>query len=249
LHHAIKDHWVFGEAGSSTNRQAPSEYQLLVLLKYIGTQGSDSANDALTTHFRIGSGTYQIFRRRVCRALIDVLEPTSYHWPDPEAHQAMSKVMQQQYLFPNCIGLMEGTLLPLEFKPPTLDGECYFSRKGFYGLNVLIVCDYMSKITYYQVGWPGSVHNNRVWRTCKLGRKTGDYFLPHEYLRTDLAFTASDHIVPAFKASKDVPISSNNSNFNTLLAKPRIKSEHCTIGLMKGRFPWLKNIRIKIREK
>jgi hypothetical protein len=247
LHNEIKDHWVFGKPGSSKTPQAPSEYQLLVLLKYIGTQGSDAANESLTTHFRIGSGTCEIFRRRVCHALIDVLEPTSYLWPDAKARQAMSTVMQQQYLFPNCIGLMDGTLLPLEFKP-MLDGECYFSRKGFYALNMLIVCDYLSKVTYYQVGWPGSVHDNRVWRTCKLGRKTGEYFLPHEYLLTDSAFTASDHIVPAFKATKGVPITSNNSNFNTLLAQPRIKSEHC-IGLLKGRFPWLKNIRIRIKEK
>jgi hypothetical protein len=31
-----------------------------------------------------------------------------------------------------------------------------------------------------------------------------------------------------------------------LLAKPRIKSEHC-IGLMRGPFPWLHNIQIRIK--
>jgi hypothetical protein len=51
LHHAIKDHWVFGKPGSSATPQTPSEYQLLVLLKYTGTKGSDSANELLTTHF------------------------------------------------------------------------------------------------------------------------------------------------------------------------------------------------------
>ena len=140
---------------------------------------------------------------------------------------------------------MDGTLLPLEFKP-ALDGECYYSRKGFYALNMLIVCDYMARVTYYQVGWPGSVHDNRVWRTCKMGRRSSDYFLPHEYLLTDSAFTPSQHIVPAFKSTRGQPIPSNNLNFNTLLAKPRIKSEHC-ISLLKGRFPWLRNIRIRIR--
>jgi hypothetical protein len=51
LHQEIKDHWVFGRPGSAKTPQAPSEYQLLVLLKYIGTQGSDSANESLTLHF------------------------------------------------------------------------------------------------------------------------------------------------------------------------------------------------------
>ncbi len=244
LNEQIKGHWVFGTPGSVRKPQAPCEYQLLVLLKYIGTQGSDSANESLTTHFRIGSGTCEMFRIRVLRALID-LESTAYFWPSSDERHEMSRVMQQQYLFPNCVGLMDGTLLPLEFKPEK-DGECYYCRKGFYALNMLIVCDYMARITYYQVGWPGSVHDNRVWRTCKLGRNASQYFLPHEYLLTDSAFTPSDHVVPAFKSTKGQPISSNNLNFNTLLAKPRIKSEHC-IGLMKGRFPWLRNIRIKIK--
>ena len=34
---------------------------------------------------------------------------------------------------------------------------------------------------------------------------------------------------------------------NTLLVEPRVKSEHC-IGLLKGRFPWLRSIRLKITE-
>ena len=38
----------------------------------------------------------------------------------------------------------------------------------------------------------------------------------------------------------------NCSKFNDLLAMAHVKSEHC-IGLLKGRFPWLKNILIKIR--
>jgi hypothetical protein len=140
LNEKIKGHWVFGTPGSAKNPQAPCEYQLLVLLKYIGTQGSDSANESLTTHFRIGSGTCEIFRRRVLRALID-LESTAYFWPSADERREMSRVMQQQYLFPNCVGLMDGTLLPLEFKPE-LDGECYYCRKGFYAnkslLNTLI---------------------------------------------------------------------------------------------------------------
>ena len=35
--------------------------------------------------------------------------------------------------------------------------------------------------------------------------------------------------------------------FNTALAKPRVSSEHC-IGMLKGRFPWLRQIRMKIKK-
>ena len=36
--------------------------------------------------------------------------------------------------------------------------------------------------------------------------------------------------------------------FNTLLAKPRVKSEHC-IGILKGRFPFLRCIPLKLAKK
>ncbi|CAB9531801.1 unknown protein [Seminavis robusta] len=43
-------------------------------------------------------------------------------------------------------------------------------------------------------------------------------------------------------------MSQNSTEFNTLLAKPRVKSEHC-IGILKGRFPFFKSIRMKIAKK
>jgi DDE superfamily endonuclease len=67
-------------------------------------------------------------------------------------------------------------------------------------------------------------------------------FSPKEYLLGDSAFTASDIMIPPFKSTPGNELPSNYSAFNTLLAKPRVKSEHC-IGMLKGRFPFLKGIR------
>jgi DDE superfamily endonuclease len=98
------------------------------------------------------------------------------------------------------------------------------------------------------VGWPGSVHDNRVWRTCKLFKNCAEMFSPREYLLGDSAFTASDIMVPPFKSAAGSELSANYTAFNTLLAKPRVKSEHC-IGLLKGRFPFLRVIRMLLGNK
>ena len=68
------------------------------------------------------------------------------------------------------------------------------------------------------------------------------------YILTDSAFIASKHVMPAFKgmAGSNTNTAINRQAFNDLLAKPRVKLEHC-IGLLKGRFPFLKNIRIDIK--
>jgi hypothetical protein len=74
------------------------------------------------------------------------------------------------------------------------------------------------------------------------------FFSPKEYLLGDSAFTPGEHMIPAFKHPPKANMPAEESSFNTLLAKPRVKSEHC-IGLLKGKFPWLKNIRITIHAK
>lgn len=159
----------------------------------------------------------------------------------------MSLRTQAIFHFPNCVGLVDGTLLPLENKPSLL-GDNYLSRKGCYAVSVLVVCDEVARVLYYLAGWPGLVHDNRVWRNCKMFLNKDAFFSPMEYLPGDSAFTPGEHMIPTIKNAPKSNMRAEQSSFNTLLAKPRVKSEH-GIGLLKGRFPWLKNIRITIHAK
>ena len=110
---------------------------------------------------------------------------------------------------------------------------------------MLVVCDDQGCILYYHVGWPGSVHDNRVWCNCKLNTEWQLMFSNKQYLLGDSAFTASSIMIPPFKSVPGASLSSNETAFDTLLAKPRVKSEHC-IGIVKGQFPFLKCIRLKL---
>ena len=48
-------------------------------------------------------------------------------------------------------------------------------------------------------------------------------------------------MVPPFKSLPGTVLQHNETQFNALLAKPRVKSEHC-IGILKGHFPFLRSI-------
>jgi DDE superfamily endonuclease len=183
------------------------------------------------------------YRNNALDALL-TLEEKTYIWPDAIERKQIARRIKKRYKFPNCVGLIDGTLLPLA-KRPLLHGENYLSRKKFYAVVMLVVCDDNGRILYYQIGWPGSVHDNRVWRTCRLSKQRHKYFSKRQYLLGDSAFTASEVMIPPFKATAGSNLSSNRTGFNTLLAKPRVKSEHC-IGILKGRFPFLRNIRLKL---
>lgn len=44
-----------------------------------------------------------------------------------------------------------------------LTGKNILQKKRGYAFRGLIICDDMARITNIDLGWPGSVHDNRVW--------------------------------------------------------------------------------------
>jgi len=125
-------------------------------------------------------------------------------------------------------------LFPLAFAP-TLNGKDYYTRKGDYAIKGLVICDDTARITWIEVGWPGSVHDNRVWLNSEIYLNRDKYFDRWEYLLGDSAFSTSAVMVPAFKKGHNISLSEEKRFFNTKLAKIRIKSE-CCIGLLKACF-------------
>ena len=102
----------------------------------------------------------------------------------------------------------------------------------------LVVCDDAARITWVEMGWPGSVHDNRVWVNSDIYLSTDKYFDQKEYFLGDSAFLASAVMIPAFNKSHNSNLSEERRFFNNKLAKVRIKSKHC-IGLLKAPFQHL----------
>jgi hypothetical protein len=140
--------------------------------------------------------------------------------------------------------MTDGTVLPLETKPRR-NGEDYFCRKGFYAVHALITCDDLARIRHVVVGWPGSVHDNRVWSETDLAEDPQSFFAENEYLLGDAAFQASSIMIPPFKKPAKARLERHKKYFNTRLAKPRTKSEH-SIGLIKSRFQYFRCIRARL---
>ena len=149
-----------------------------------------------------------------------------------------------KYHFRKCIGIIDGTLFPFTFKPG-LTGEDYFCRKSIYALHSLITCDDVGRIRDIVLGWPGSVHDNRVWRNSRLNDKR--FFCLGQYLLGDSAFEASEIMVSSYKKPATSSLPQQQEFFNTILAKIRIRSKH-SIGMLKGRFQFMKGMRMRIRK-
>ena len=239
----IKDHPVFY---SKTNKQTPVEHQLMTWLKFVGTEGSGASNHNQRNTFGIGYGTGSSFRRRVTKS-IRSLKDQYYYWPGEPERKIIAKEIFTRYDFPHCVSIADGTLFPLAFEPETEDAPDYSGRKYGYSLSTMIFCDHKRRIRHYLAGFPGSAHDSRVFKASKVASDPKAHFADREYCIGNSAFENSWFMVSAFKKPKGVPIPEAHEKFNEKMARLRIISEHC-IGMLKGRFPWLRSIRFKITE-
>ncbi|KAL6839536.1 hypothetical protein ACP4OV_030806 [Aristida adscensionis] len=84
--------------------------------------------------------------------------------------------------FNDCIGAIDGT--HIEVVVPRSMVVQYTGRHGYTSQNVMVVCDFDMRFTFVLAGWPGSVHDMRVFEDAmnKYGHKfphppPGKYYL------------------------------------------------------------------------
>ena len=120
----IEDHPVFGRDTTRRGRkQAPPSHQLMVFLKFVGTEGSGASNANQRHTFHIGYGTSEKYRKRVTQALLSLRDEYVF-WPNAEERRKIAREIHTTYQFPHCVGIGDGTLFPLAFEPQTTDRGC-----------------------------------------------------------------------------------------------------------------------------
>jgi len=244
----IKDDKVF------KNKRGPKQmnpkHQLMVLLDYLGTEGCGANLPKQRAYFKIGHGSVKNCRKRARKAILRCLGEKYYNWPDENERRKIAKWFKKEFNLPNCVGVMDGTLFPLEFEPETEDAGDYHGRKFQWSLTCLVVSDQKRRIRWYVSGYPGSAHDNRMLRRSPLKLKKEEWFALYEYIIGDTAFDPGENVVPAYKASpgQSEPDDPDERLFNRVMSTPRVSSEHVN-GMWKGRFPWLRMIPNKIKNK
>lgn len=120
--------------------------------------------------------------------------------------------------------------------------------KIIYALHMLIICDIVIRIIYHVVQSLRSASGNREWRKFKLKVRLLKFLEKIQYILTDSAFTISSIVVLAFQNTNCDHISCTEHALTARFYRSNIKYEHCIV-LLKGSFPWLQNVRIRIKNK
>ncbi|XP_066375116.1 protein ALP1-like [Miscanthus floridulus] len=134
----------------------------------------------------------------VVKLAVDTIKPV-----DPEFRTIYPRLRNPRFhpFFNNCIGALDGTHIPCVV--PTDKVVQYMCRKGMTTQNVLAVYDFDMRFTFVLVGWPGSVHDMRVFTDAMT--KYGDMF-PHpptgKYYLVDSGYPNRSSYLAPYKGTK-----------------------------------------------
>lgn len=103
------------------------------------------------------------------------------------------------------------------------------------------VCDHRRKIIDLFVGYPGSVHDSRVFRNSplknSLGAKCGRYFI-----LGDSGYPLQENLLTPYKDRGN--LTRRQQNYNNKLCKNRYVIEHC-FGIVKQKFRQLYHLKLR----
>ena len=140
------------------------------------------------------------------------------------------------------LGAIDG--FHISVSAPLDSPESYVNRKGFHSLVLQVVCDDQLIIRDAITGWPGSVHDARVYRNSDLFHRiqaNPATMCPEgSYLIGDAGYPLSEQMITPFKGQ----LNPEQANFNFAHSSTRMVVEK-TFAILKGRFRCLKNLDVK----
>ena len=140
------------------------EKKLLLFLYYIG---SIISFKKVATLFGISVSSAWRYVDCVLTVLL-MLKDRVIRLPSDEACVASANAVQQAKGFYGFVGAVDGCHIPIE--RPREDEHTYVNRKGYHSLVLMGVCDENMIFTDINVGWPGSVHDSRIFKNTSLGK-------------------------------------------------------------------------------
>ena len=122
--------------------------------------------------FGIARCTVCVIVKETCQAIVWKLVPLYISFPFGEDLKEVLTGFKEKWGVPQCAGSVDGTHIPIT--PPLMNHTDYYNRKGWYSVVTQAVVDHNGLFRDVYVGWPGSVHDARVFTNSSLYRKANN---------------------------------------------------------------------------
>ncbi|KAJ8681247.1 hypothetical protein QAD02_017034 [Eretmocerus hayati] len=214
----------------------PPHKQIYCFLWFVGHQVA--TYEEVTDRFDLAPDTVYNIITRVAEFLIS-FTPEYVKWPT-EAQSNITKAhYEQKSGLKKVKGSIDGT--QIRINKPRDNPRSYLNRKGYYSIQVQIVCDHLHRIIHFSAGYPGSVHDARVYRISGVYQELAEMD-SDGWLLGDPAYPCSKYLVTPFKDNGH--LLPYQKEFNKALSECRVDSGHI-IGILKQRFRILYHMRLQ----
>jgi hypothetical protein len=229
----IKTHSIFQPSGNK--QQAPVELQLGIFLRRIGSKDEIFS---ICSRFGISEGTVYLYCKRIMLAILS-LKNSLVIWPTGESRKIVHAGFKNIGGFENVIGAIDGTHIILGIAP-LKQPEIYWNRKKKYSIQYQGIVDYRGIFIDYEIGWPGSVHDAKVYRNSFFYQNVSTLIEGWDYLLGDSAYPLSSFLIKPFSN----PENNLQTQFNITHSSHRVVVENA-FGRFKNRFICLKELNVK----
>lgn len=153
-------------------------------------------------------------------------------FPTPAEYAKISNEFRQKRGFPGVIGALDGTHVRI-MNPGGEDSELFRNRKGWFSINVQMLCDDKLVIRDVVASHKGSTHDSRIFNECVLKDKLEILPRPFHVLG-DRGYGCQRYLMTPLVNPRTRP----ERQYNFAQSSTRMAIER-TFGIMKRRFPCL----------
>lgn len=170
--------------------------------------------------------------KRVTRH-IAALKPNYIRMPDEETLVNTKQRFFAIRGFPRVLGAIDCTHIRIQ-SPGGHNAELFRNRKGYFSINVQVVCDAALKITNIVARWPGSAHDSTIFNDSPLCADLENGRYPNSLLLGDSGYPCRSYLLTPFLR----PVTPAQEAYNVAQRSTRNVVERC-FGIWKKRFPCL----------
>ena len=218
----------------------PVELRIAVTLWCLAT----STDYRTLSHlFGLSKSSICLIIREVCRAIVDHLTKLYIKIPTENEMREMMMCFKEKYGFPCCGGALDGSHIPIS--APAANHTDFYNRKGWYSIILQGLVDHRYCFIDVYTGWPGSVHDARVFAHSSVYKKGTDGTLYPSWTTSIQEenipiVILGDSAYPLLKwLMKPLPhngaLTQEQKRFNYHLSTARVVSKNA-FGRLKGRW-------------
>ena len=217
----------------------PVEQRVALTLWFLATNADYRTIGHL---FGVSKPTICVITKEVC-AIVKILLPRYVRIPTGDSLKAVIKGFEDNLGFPQCVGVVDGTHIPI-MSPVECPAD-YYNRKGFHSIIMQGTVNHLGHFIDIYVGWPGRVHDARVFVNSTLYKRGQAGTLLPDWKKTisgkeipllmlgDPAYPLLHWLMKAFPDNGS--LTREQKTYNYRLSKARVVVEHA-YGRLKGRW-------------